>query len=352
MKNRPLGPLMIDVSGTKLSASDKDLLMHPLVGGVILFTRNYQNKDQLKRLVKDIKSLRNPELLVSVDHEGGRVQRFRDEFIELPAVGELADTDNISDEQLLLAKQHAFVMATEVLSCGIDISFAPCVDLNWGVSDVIGNRAFHQYPTAVTNLATAYLEGMTQAGMAATAKHFPGHGAVVADSHIDLPVDRRPIEAIREDIIPYRGLIDNGLQAVMMAHVVFERLADLPAGFSNYWVERELRGRLGFNGVVFTDDLCMEAAVMYGDIERRAHLAFTAGCDMALVCNNRPEVIKLIDTLEDGRWPNSGTEKVQQRYETLRAKPNFKIDDFFTSKEWTLAVDSLQHHFPDMKVHL
>jgi len=350
MKNITLGPLMIDIASTELSLEDKELLKHPLVGGIILFTRNYASKAQLKRLVTAIKELRDPALIIAVDHEGGRVQRFRKEFINLPAVADLASTESLSPGQLKLAEQHAFIMAAELLDCGIDISFAPCVDLDWGLSEVIGNRAFHQYPIAVGQLAHAYINGMSNAGMAATAKHFPGHGAVEADSHIALPVDRRPIQAIREDIIPYRQLIENGLEAVMMAHVVFERLADVPAGFSKYWVEKELRGRLNFNGVVFTDDLCMEAAVMYGDIEQRAQLAFVAGCDMALVCNNRPEVVKLIDALEDGRWPNHGSEKIQQRYARLKAKPKFKGEQLFASTEWTAALENLKKTFSELTI--
>jgi len=341
-KNKLLGPLMIDVAGTELTADDIELLGHPLVGGVILFTRNYQNKEQLKALTASIKSIRDPELIIAVDHEGGRVQRFREGFVELPAVASLCKDDVSNDQHLALAKQHAWIMASELLACGVDISFAPCVDLNWGLSEVIGNRAFHQYPEVVSRLGLAYMQGMHSAGMAATAKHFPGHGAVEADSHIDLPIDRRPLSSIREDIYPYRRLVENGLQGVMMAHVVYNKLARLPAGFSEYWVKDELRGRIGFDGVVFTDDLCMEAAVMIGDIEQRAHFAFNAGCDMALVCNNRLEAEKLIDALSDGNWPNHANEKIQARFESLRAKPIFDLDALHTSVEWKDAVDQLK----------
>ena len=336
-----LGPLMVDVDGLILSEEDRQVLTNPLIGGVILFTRNYADKAQLKTLVAEIKALRKPELIIAVDHEGGRVQRFRNGFTALPALAKICTTETVEIPHIELAKQHAWLMASEVLACGIDISFAPVIDLDWKMSEVIGDRALHQHPKAVARLAGAYLEGMHSAGMAATGKHFPGHGSVEADSHIALPVDRRPLEAIRNDISPYRPLIEKGLDAVMMAHVIYNKLSRLPAGFSEYWIQSELRGRLGFNGVVFTDDLSMKAADIVGDMQERVNLALFAGCDMALVCNNRPAVLELLDVLNDKVWKNHSDDLIQNRLKTLYAKPQFDTQNLETLKEWHTAVESV-----------
>ena len=332
---------MVDVDGHALTAEDRQVLRNPLVGGVILFTRNYQNKKQLIKLVQEIKALRTPDLIIAVDHEGGRVQRFRDEFTELPAVASLCQGESVNEENLILSRQHAWLMASEVMACGIDISFAPVVDLDWKMSEVIGDRAFHQHPGAVAKMALAYVKGMHSAGMAATGKHFPGHGSVEADSHIALPIDRRPLEAIRIDISPYRDLIENGLDAVMMAHVIYEKLSRLPAGFSEFWIRDELRGRLNFDGVVFTDDLSMQAAAFVGDMQERVNLALYAGCDMALVCNNRPAVIELLSNLNNKVWKNHSDSKIQDRLKTLYAKPGTIRDDLESSREWQEAKSNL-----------
>lgn len=337
-----LGPLMVDIDGLVLSEEDKKVLNNPLVGGIILFSRNYENKNQLKALVKDIKSIRSPHLIIAVDHEGGRVQRFREGFSKLPALANLSKDETVSDASLQITKQHAWLMAAEILACGIDISFAPVVDLDWKISAVIGDRSFHQHPTAVGKLANAYVEGMHTAGMAATAKHFPGHGSVEADSHVALPVDRRPLEAIRVDISPYRPLIENGLEAVMMAHVIYNKLSRLPAGFSELWIQDELRGRLNFDGVVFTDDLSMQAAAFVGDMRERVHLALYAGCDMALVCNSRSAVLELLDSLADKVWKNHADEKIQNRLKALYAKPQFDINSLEKMSEWTQARSALE----------
>lgn len=342
VKNHPyLGPLMVDVDGLVLSVEDKNVLSNPLIGGVILFTRNYTDKTQLKALVAEIKALRNPELIIAVDHEGGRVQRFRDGFTALPALAKICTSETVDDEHLELAKQHAWLMAAEVLQCGIDISFAPVIDLDWKMSEVIGDRALHQHPKAVAELAAAYIDGMHAAGMAATGKHFPGHGSVEADSHFALPVDRRPLEVIRNDISPYRPLIDNGLEAVMMAHVIYNKLSRLPAGFSEFWIQDELRGRLGFNGVVFTDDLSMKAADVVGDMQERVNLALYAGCDMALVCNDRPAVLELLESLNDKVWKNHTDDVIQNRLKSLYAKPTFDLQNLQSLNEWQFAVDSV-----------
>jgi beta-N-acetylhexosaminidase len=295
-----LGPLMIDLKGVAIEPDERDLLLHPLVGGVILFSRNYESPQQLGRLVADLHGLRSPALLVGVDHEGGRVQRFRDGFTRLPpirAIGRRHAQD--PGAGVALARELGWLMAAELRACDVDLSFAPCVDLDYGVSEVIGDRAFHRRAERVSELAVAYMFGMREAGMAATAKHFPGHGAVPADSHVALPVDRRDLPDLEPDLMPYRRLIANGLLAVMAAHVVFPAVDERPASLSRRWIHGELRGTLGFRGAVFTDDLSMKGAAASGSIVERASLALAAGCDMLPVCNDRGAVEDLLDQLRD-----------------------------------------------------
>ena len=293
-----LGPLMVDVAGTELTSEDREILSHPLVGSVILFSRNYASVAQLEALVRDIRSVRRPPLLVAVDHEGGRVQRFRSDFTALPpqrAVGRAYDLD--PDAGRRLAWQCGWLLAAELRAVGVDMSFAPCVDLDYGVSEVIGDRAYHRDPEVVSRLAVACIQGMRAAGMAATAKHFPGHGAVVVDSHKALPVDRRPLEALGEDLLPYRRLIANGLASVMVAHVLFPEVDAAPAGFSRRWIQQELRWSLGFTGAVFSDDLSMGGAAFAGTATERARRALAAGCDVLPLCNDRPAVLAALDAL-------------------------------------------------------
>lgn len=325
-----LGPLMIDVQGTTLTQEDRELLQHPLVGAVILFTRNFESIEQLQRLVADIRSARTPPLLITVDHEGGRVQRFRSGFTVLPAmrlIGREYDIDPIAGRQL--ARQCGWIMAAELLAIGIDLSFAPCVDLDYGVSTVIGDRAFHRNPRVVAELAIAFIGGMREAGMVATAKHFPGHGAVVPDSHVAMPVDRRPLADLDDDLYPYRRLIDNGLASIMAAHVVFAEVDPLPAGFSPAWIRGELRGRLGFDGAVFTDDLSMKGAAVVGGPLERAQAALAAGCDVLSLCNNRQGVLQVIDSLR-----GSGDPLSQIRMARLHGKPTLTRDVLFASAQW------------------
>ena len=294
-----LGPLMVDIAGTELSASDRVVLRHPLVGSVILFSRNYRDRAQLAALTASIRALRSPALLIAVDHEGGRVQRFREQFTRLPAVRQIGRRlDGDRREALDLAQAAGWLMAAELRSVGVDFSFAPCVDLDVGVSEIIGDRAWHREPDAVGALACAYMTGMREAGMAATAKHFPGHGAVTADSHVALPVDRRSFADLEPDIRPYRALIANLLPAVMAAHVVFPQVDALPASLSRHWLTGVLRGELGFHGCVFADDLTMAGAAAFGDIAARARLAAAAGCDVLPVCNDREAVLALLDVLD------------------------------------------------------
>ena len=310
-----LGPLMVDFAGTELSADDREVLAHPLVGSVILFSRNYRDREQLLALTGAIKALRSPSLLIGVDHEGGRVQRFRAGFTRLPparALGRGYTEDRRA--ALALAQTAGWLMAAELRAVGVDFSFAPCVDLDYGVSEVIGDRAFHSDPDAVAALSTAYATGMREAGMAATAKHFPGHGAVVADSHISLPVDRRTLEDLEPDLRPYRVLIENHLSAVMAAHVVFPRIDDQPASLSHRWIAGILRGQLGFHGCVFADDLTMAGAAAAGDVVARARLAVAAGCDVLPICNDRSAVLAVLERFRPERMnPASQARLVRMR---------------------------------------
>lgn len=302
-----LGPVMIDLLGPELLPEERELLRHPLVGGVILFSRNYVSPEQVERLTAEIHALREPHLLVAVDQEGGRVQRFRDGFTRLPPVsllGALYDADR--KRALRVAETTGWLMASELRAVGVDLSFAPVLDVDCGVSTVIGDRAFHRDPEVVAALARAYMRGMNRAGMAATGKHFPGHGRVCADSHLALPVDERLYEDVYlTDIVPFERMIHYGLPAVMMAHIVYPRIDPNPAGFSAFWLKEVLRGRLGFQGAVFSDDLSMEGAAGVGDCAARAHAALHAGCDMVLVCNNREGAIQVLDGLRGHRDPAS-----------------------------------------------
>ncbi len=309
-----LGPLMVDVAGPTLDAEDREVLAHPLVGGVILFARNYVDPAQLTALVADIHQLRTPALLVAVDQEGGRVQRFRSGFSLLPPARRLGrEFDFAPRAGLELARRLGWLMAAELRAHGVDLSFAPVVDLDYGVNEAIGDRALHPRGTVVGQLAVAWMHGMRDAGMVATAKHFPGHGAVVADSHVALPVDRRELVDLEEDLAPYRVLIANGLAGVMMAHVQFPAVEAVPASVSRRWIQGILRGDLRFNGVVFSDDLSMEGAGAAGGILERAHRARAAGCDVLLVCNARAAVLALLDGLRQEPEPASALRRVRLR---------------------------------------
>jgi beta-N-acetylhexosaminidase len=309
-----LGPLMIDISGAELSDEDRQLLRHPLIGGVILFTRNYVDSAQLAALTAAIHAARAPPLIIAVDQEGGRVQRFKSGFSTLPAARRIGHEFDLAPRAgLELARRLGWLMAAELRAHGVDLSFAPCVDLDYGASEVIGDRALHARPEVVAQLAVAYAHGMRDAGMAATAKHFPGHGAVVADSHLALPVDRREYVDLQDDIAPYRLLIANGLAAVMAAHVVYPAVDALPASLSQRWVQGTLRGELAFQGAVFSDDLSMAGAASAGDLPTRARLALAAGCDMLPVCNNRAGVRMLLEALELDPAPASQLRLVRMR---------------------------------------
>jgi beta-N-acetylhexosaminidase len=333
-----LGPLMIDVAGTELSAADRELLSHPLVGSVILFTRNYTDPAQLQALVADIKGLRSPALLIAVDQEGGRVQRFRPGFSPLPPlrrIGHAFDAD--AQQGLAMARALGWLMAAELGACGVDFSFAPCVDLDYGLSEIIGDRAFHAQALAVAQLAMAYMHGMRDAGMAATAKHYPGHGAVVADSHLALPVDRRELADMEPDLLPYRRLIANGLPALMVAHVLYPAVDPAPASFSRRWIHELLRGELQFGGLVFADDLTMGGAAAVGDLATRARRALAAGCDILPVCNDRPGVEQLLQRL---RLPIDPA--AQLRLVRMRGRSGYHFETLRASSAWQSAREWLQ----------
>jgi beta-N-acetylhexosaminidase len=332
-----LGPLMVDVQGLELTAEDRELLAHPLVGSVILFSRNYANSEQLTRLVADIHAVRTPPLAVGVDQEGGRVQRFRDGFSRLPAlrrIGHEYDADHKAG--LALARELAWLMAAELRAHGVDLSFAPVVDLDYGVSEIIGDRAFHGRAAAVGDLSVAYMHGMRDAGMIATAKHFPGHGAVVADSHLALPVDRREYADLTNDLAPYRRLIANGLPGVMVAHVLFPAVDPRPASFSRKWVGDILRSELGFQGLVFTDDLSMKGAVGVGDIVERCQLALAAGCDVLPICNDRSAVIAAVQGLRVETDPAAQLRRVR-----MKARGGLSREQLYASAEWRNCRDAL-----------
>ncbi len=333
-----LGPLMVDIAGTALSAAERERLAHPLIGSVILFTRNYVEPAQLQALVADIQSVRSPPLLIGVDHEGGRVQRFRPGFSALPPlrrIGQAFDAD--AQQGMAMARALGWLMAAELLACGLDFSFAPCVDLDYGLSEIIGDRAFHARAPAVAQLAVAYMHGMRDAGMAATAKHFPGHGAVVADSHLALPVDRRELVDIDQDLLPYRRLIANGLPAVMVAHVLFPAVDPAPASFSRRWIEAVLRRELQFAGLVFADDLTMAGAAAVGDLLQRAERALAAGCDVVPVCNDPQGVERLLDRLKVAIDPAS-----QLRLVRMRGRKQLRFETLAASAAWQSAREWLE----------
>ncbi|MEX1222312.1 MAG: beta-N-acetylhexosaminidase [Idiomarina sp.] len=289
--------VMVDLQGPELNAEERELLSHPAVGGVIYFTRNYENPEQMTELVRQTRAAARNPLILAVDHEGGRVQRFRDGFSAIPAmynIGEQA-TDLAQAQQW--AQELAWLMATEVQALDIDISFAPVLDIK-GVSAVIGDRAFGDDAAAIVPIARAFIRGMHQAGMKTTGKHFPGHGSVVADSHVDIPIDERSWDEINAVDIPAFAELAGCLDAIMPAHVIYPELCKHPAGFSRFWLQEVLRKQLGFQGIIFSDDLAMAGAKVAGSMSDRAHAALEAGCDMVLACNDRQGAIEVIEAVQ------------------------------------------------------
>jgi len=333
-----LGPIMVDIKGLSLTQEEKEMLQHPLVGGVILFTRNYESLPQLQKLVRDIHQIRKPRLIIAVDQEGGRVQRFREGFTRLPSAarfGECYEKDRKA--ALHLAEITGWLMSAELLAIGIDISFAPVLDLDYGVSSVIGDRAFHKSAEKVADIAHHYMMGMRRAGMAATGKHFPGHGAVHADSHHELPVDERSFSDLEfKDLLAFERMIHYDVAALMMAHVVYPEVDALPASFSSAWIKKILRERMDFQGVVFSDDLSMVGAECIGSYLQRAKKALEAGSDMVLVCNSPEGRNEVLSGLTHDDNPVS-------HLRLIRMHGHFKmnLDQLHKSDDWKAAVEQV-----------
>lgn len=287
----PIGPVMLDVEGLSLAGHEKEKINHPNTGAVILFSRNYESPQQVTELINSIRAARQGDILIAVDQEGGRVQRFKNGFTRLPPASFYIDSPDLTE-------YAGWLMAIELLSVGVDFSFAPVLDIDCGISQIIGDRSFSTDPALVTKMASLFRKGMNTAGMAATGKHFPGHGAVALDSHLTLPIDNRDLDTIRtKDFLPFQQLINEGLEGIMPAHVLYPNIDSNPAGFSSFWIQEVLRKELNFKGTVFSDDLSMAGAAFAGDFTERAKLAQHAGCDMLLICNNPVAAEQVLESL-------------------------------------------------------
>lgn len=313
-----LGPVMVDVSGLELTPDDVERLQHPMVGGVVLFARNFAAPLQLIRLTSAIRALRTPALVIAVDHEGGRVQRFRHGFTSIPPMRELGRLfDRDPAQALAAARGCGYVVGSELQAHGVDLTFAPVLDVDYGESSVIGDRALHSDPNVIATLAEALQAGLNAAGMTSVGKHFPGHGYVRADSHLEIPVDERSLaEIMARDMVPFQRLARAGMGAVMPAHVIYPKVDAKPAGFSAVWLKKILREKLQFDGVIFSDDLGMEGASTAGGMVARANAALNAGCDMALICNDPRAQDTLLEGLE--RRPIEAT--LARRLDRMRGR--------------------------------
>ena len=329
---------MLDLEGETLNAEEERLLQHPAVGGVILFSRNFSSVDQLSRLCAAIHQIRSPHLLIAVDHEGGRVQRFREGFTHLPPAAWYGRQYRQNHSQgLRLAEEGGWLMASELRGCGVDFSFAPVLDVEHGVSQVIGDRAFSRHPDEVSRLSHAWMKGCHSAGMAVVGKHFPGHGGVEADSHTALPVDIRRYEDLElEDLRPFDHMIQAGMEAIMPAHVIYERIDPNLAGFSAFWLKHILRKQLRFQGVIFSDDLNMTAADAAGSYAARADAALQAGCDMVLICNNRPAALEILDHLKQHDDPAAHVRLLR-----MHGRNPISLAALHENPRWSAAVDKL-----------
>ncbi len=322
---------MMDVSGLALTTQEKQQLIKPSIGGVILFGRNFKSIEQVTLLIKDIRQV-NKNLLIAVDHEGGRVQRFQTGFTHLPAMAKLGalydKNPNIAIDKTFSC---GFVLAYELLTIGVDFSFAPVLDVNYDTSQVIGDRAFHSNSDVIVKLADSLINGMHKAGMKCVGKHFPGHGFVTADSHLDLPTDDRPMSDLLQDMEPFQGLINHGLDALMPAHVVYTQVDDKPAGFSSKWIKDILQNQLKFKGVIFSDDLSMQGAHFIKDITDRVKTSLDSGCDMVLICNHPELVTQIIDK----NWD------VSEKLQSMQGFYGFKSDKINHQQHLTIIRDLL-----------
>ncbi len=340
-----IGPLMLDIEGTALSEEDKILLSNPLVGGLILFSRNFESPAQLQTLVKSIREI-SPTILLAVDHEGGRVQRFKEGFTQIPPMATLGKLfDRSPEDALQKARDFGWIIGSELIAYDIDLSFAPVLDRDHGVSAVIGDRAFSRDADTIIELTSSFIDGMHEAGMAATGKHFPGHGGVAGDSHTEIPEDKRPLKALKEDdLYIFSALItdEQKLDAIMPAHVIYSAVDKQPAGFSSVWLQKILRKELEFDGVIFSDDLAMEGASVAGTFADRAKAALNAGCDMVLVCNHRQgaqEVLAFLNKLHQASpslFSNPRLKKMR-----LNAAKQKSVEALRSSKRWLSATRGL-----------
>ncbi|MGP1390158.1 MAG: beta-N-acetylhexosaminidase [Vibrio diabolicus] len=323
-----MGPLWVDVAGYELTAEDKEILEHPTVGGLILFARNYHDSEQLQALTQSIRKAAKRPILIGVDQEGGRVQRFREGFSLIPAAEEYAKHQNGEE----FARMGGWLMAAELIAHDIDLSFAPVLDKGHQCK-AIGNRAFGEDADTILRFSTAYMQGMKSVGMATTGKHFPGHGGVIADSHLETPYDERS-DIFEQDMAIFKAQIDASiLDAMMPAHVIFPNYDSQPASGSEYWLKQVLRQQLGFKGLVFSDDLTMEGAAIMGSPAERGAQALKAGCDMLLMCNKREAHIEVLDNLPVSTVPLA---------DALLKKQSFSLSDLKLSQEWKAASEAMK----------
>jgi beta-N-acetylhexosaminidase len=331
---QPMGPVMIDLLGQSIVDDEKEKIRHPNTGGIILFKRNFQDLKQITQLCQDIRSTRKGNILICVDQEGGRVQRFQKGFTQLPPASTFQSYGKQAES---LATTTGWLMATELLQCQVDFSFAPVLDVDSGVSEIIGNRSFSQDPIQASRLAAAFRNGMRRAGMAAVGKHFPGHGAIAADSHLELPIDKRHLPTLQaHDLLPFKALIADQIEGIMPAHIVYPAIDAQPAGFSSFWLNTILRGQLNFNGAIFSDDLSMAGAAFSESHSKRAQKALDAGCDMVLVCNNPHAANAVLESL-----PLKNNTLRQHRLEKMRATRVATPAPLSQSEHWLFAHNQI-----------